>query len=137
MPQSFTVLLQLPAEKLRTIMESSPAVKMALQEHIGSLNGRQRNHLSPQIVTLVETGKVDPDKSKTPIVATGTSGVRIKQEEPQAIRRVGDVYYDEEEEQEEQEQEEYIQEIENGMETHVSNNIQLGMSALPPPILQA
>lgn len=63
MPQSFAVLLQLPAEKLRHVMESTPAIKGPLQQHVSSLSERQKLHLPAQILKLVETGKVEVEKS--------------------------------------------------------------------------
>ncbi|XP_015791408.1 symplekin [Tetranychus urticae] len=52
-PQSFQVLLQLPAPQLRTVFRNSPDFKPALQEHVSSFTDTQRSHLPQSILDAI------------------------------------------------------------------------------------
>ncbi|CAB3359648.1 Hypothetical predicted protein [Cloeon dipterum] len=57
MPQSFQVLLQLPAPQLEDVFTICPDMKMPLLEHVQSFTENQRAHV-PSTVMEVLTGKV-------------------------------------------------------------------------------
>lgn len=52
-PQSFQVLLQLPAAQLQTVFESSPELKPALLAHINSFTDTQRSHIPQSILDVI------------------------------------------------------------------------------------
>jgi symplekin len=52
-PQSFQVLLQLPAQQLENVFDVSPDLKEPLREHINALTPHQRNHISTAVLEIV------------------------------------------------------------------------------------
>lgn len=52
-PQSFQVLLQLPAPQLRTVFRNAPDFKPTLQEHVSSFTDTQRSHLPQSIIDVI------------------------------------------------------------------------------------
>ena len=52
-PQSFQVLLQLPASQLETVFSTSPDLKPALQQHVQAFTDHQRSHISQSILDVI------------------------------------------------------------------------------------
>jgi symplekin len=52
-PQSFQVLLQLPAPQLKTVFSSSPDLQPSLQQHVESFTDHQRSHISQSILDVI------------------------------------------------------------------------------------
>ncbi|KAI1301500.1 Symplekin [Halotydeus destructor] len=61
-PRSFQVLLQLPPPQLQTVFDSSSDFKLALQEHINSLNDVQRAHVPHSLLEVIFS-----DNEPTPV----------------------------------------------------------------------
>ena len=57
-PDSFQVILLLPPERLLTVLESHPNLKLALQQHVTALGQRQRSFMSQQVLSVVQTGRL-------------------------------------------------------------------------------
>lgn len=52
-PQSFAILLQLPAPQLTTVFRSSPDLKLALRQHVSSFTDSQQSHVPPSILEVI------------------------------------------------------------------------------------
>jgi symplekin len=66
-PQSFQVLLQLPAPQLQTVFKTSPDFKPALQEHVNSFTETQRSHIPQSILDVIfseNTAEITAEESK-------------------------------------------------------------------------
>lgn len=78
-PQSFAILLQLPAPQLMTVFRSSPDLKLALRQHVSSFTDSQpplppsileaifsENELDKESETPMETGDGDYETHNSP-----------------------------------------------------------------------
>ncbi|XP_022085906.1 symplekin-like [Acanthaster planci] len=54
-PQSFQVLLQLPAEQLKNVFEMSPDMRAPMLAHVQTFTPHQQAHIPPPIMTVLET----------------------------------------------------------------------------------
>ena len=52
-PQSFQVLLQLPAPQLKTVFATCPDFQPALQQHVESFTDHQRSHIPQSILDVI------------------------------------------------------------------------------------
>lgn len=62
-PNSFQVLLQLPAPQLRSVFELAADLREPLLHHVQSLTPHQRAHISKTIMTVLEKDPRDEAKS--------------------------------------------------------------------------
>lgn len=53
-PQSYTVLLQLPAEQLSDVFSSAPELRTQLGQHLSTLTDNQRAHIPVSLLDVIE-----------------------------------------------------------------------------------
>jgi symplekin len=58
-PQSFVVLLQLPAVQLGNVFETCPEMKEPLHQHVLELAPNQRAHLPRSVLAVLENRRLD------------------------------------------------------------------------------
>ncbi|RWS16735.1 symplekin-like protein [Dinothrombium tinctorium] len=64
-PQSFQVLLQLPAAQLQAVFAASPDFKPALQQHVQSFTDTQRSHIPQTILDVIFSDDIVPVEPQT------------------------------------------------------------------------
>ena len=93
-PQSFQVLLQLPAAQLESVFKSSPDFKPALQQHVQSFNDAQRSHIPQSILDVIfaEDTKINEPETVATTESDMTSGGDsvLKSVEQQAVEQNAD-----------------------------------------------
>ncbi|XP_031420102.1 symplekin [Clupea harengus] len=65
-PQSFSVLLQLPAPQLSSMFERCPEMREPLLQHVHSLTPHQQAHIPASIMTVLEAGSKEPEPEPEP-----------------------------------------------------------------------
>ncbi|KAK3093871.1 hypothetical protein FSP39_021289 [Pinctada imbricata] len=73
-PQSFFVLLQLPAVHLKSVFDSCPDLREPLLAHVNSFTPHQRAHIPKTVLTILET---DPGQRETPPSSTSQPDVQV------------------------------------------------------------
>lgn len=65
-PQSFAVLLQLPAAPLASVFQSCPELKVALQQHVAGFSEEQRGQLPQSMLDAIfEEQEPEPQQAAT------------------------------------------------------------------------
>ncbi|XP_053373588.1 symplekin-like isoform X2 [Mercenaria mercenaria] len=85
-PQSFQVLLQLPAEQLKDVFQICPDLQEPLLSHVNKLTDTQRSHLSPAIVQVLETDPMIEKREAEARAAQEAKEERLKKEAEEMMR---------------------------------------------------
>ncbi|XP_037542194.1 symplekin [Nematolebias whitei] len=120
-PQSYSVLLQLPAAPLKSIFERSPDMRAPLLQHVLSFTPHQQAHIPASIMAVLEANKKPEPKPVEPIVekevepipvvvAVGKAPAMAPKEPEVQARQEPIVTKDEEEPMEQEEAEPAVQE---------------------------
>uniref|UniRef100_A0A1A7XW59 Symplekin n=1 Tax=Iconisemion striatum TaxID=60296 RepID=A0A1A7XW59_9TELE len=67
-PQSFSVLLQLPAAQLASVFERCPEMRAPLLQHVHSFTPHQQAHIPTSIMAVLEANKTPEPKPEEPAV---------------------------------------------------------------------
>ncbi|XP_060559831.1 symplekin-like isoform X2 [Ruditapes philippinarum] len=85
-PQSFQVLLQLPADQLKDVFQICQELQEPLLNHVNKLTDTQRSHLSPAIIQVLETDPMIEKREAEARAAQEAKEERLRKEAEEMMR---------------------------------------------------
>lgn len=122
-PQSYSVLLQLPAAQLTSVFERCPEMREPLLHHVHSFTSHQQAHIPSSIMAVLEADKQEPEPVEpvAPVVQTEvepppvaelvpdkTPPAALQEPEPSVLQQLEESREEEEEPMEQEESEPVI-----------------------------